>query len=255
MPKQSTWEDVLVELDVVDSTNNYAMRCISEGLAGHGWAVRANYQTAGRGQLGHKWESDEGKNIMCSLVLDMQGHELLRQFVLNACFCSALTATLRTITGLEAVYIKWPNDIYWKGRKLGGILIENQIRGAGWTHAILGFGLNVNQTQFQSTESGVSIQEITGASMDVSVLTRHLLNNIKNYLLTFLNGSSEGLTLYNNMLGRRGESLSFYWNNTLFRGILQGVGNDGRIQLDIGGTPHFFKHKEITWSETAWAIE
>lgn len=255
MPKQSTWEDVLVELDVVDSTNNYAMQCISEGLAGHGWAVRADYQTAGRGQFGHNWESAGGKNILCSLVLDMSGHDLRRQFVLNACFCSALTATLRTIPGLDEVCIKWPNDIYFKGRKLGGILIENQIRGAVWTHAILGFGINVNQTHFQSTESGVSIQEITGHSMVISDLLSHLLNNIKNHLLSFLAGSSEGLSLYNSMLGRHGESLSFYWNNSLFRGILQGVGDDGRIQLDIGGTPHFFKHKEITWSETAWTIE
>lgn len=255
MQKQATWEEKLTELDVVDSTNNYAIARVSEGLAGHGWAVRANYQTAGKGQLGHNWESEKGKNILCSLVLDMLGHDLRRQFVLNACFCSAIIATLRAIPGLEGIYIKWPNDIYFKGKKLGGILIENQIRGSIWTHAILGFGLNVNQTHFQSTESGVSIQEITGASMDVSILTKHLLNNIKNHVQGFLSGSSEGLALYNSFLGRQGESISFYWNNTLFRGILQGVGKDGRIQLDIAGTPHFFKHKEITWSETAWAIE
>lgn len=254
MPIQTTWEDVLVELDVVDSTNNYAITCISEGLAGHGWAVRANYQTAGRGQLGHNWESDKGKNILCSLVLDMLGHDLRRQFVLNACFCSAIIATLRAMPGLEEVYIKWPNDIYYKGKKLGGILIENQIRGAIWTHAILGFGLNVNQTHFQSTDTGHSICEITGQIMDVTALTKHLLNNIKNHLQGFLSGSSEGLVLYNRFLGRQGESISFYWHNTLFRGILQGVGDDGRIQLDISGTPHFFKHKEITWSETAWVI-
>jgi BirA family biotin operon repressor/biotin-[acetyl-CoA-carboxylase] ligase len=254
MPKQSTWEDVLVELDVVDSTNNYAIKCISEGLAGHGWAVRANFQTAGRGQLGHNWESDKGKNILCSLVLDMLGHDLRRQFVLNACLCSAIIATLRAMPGLEEVYIKWPNDIYYRGKKLGGILIENQIRGAIWTHAILGFGINVNQTHFQSTENGISIQEISGHPMALSDLTRHLLNNIKNHLKSFLEGSSEGLVLYNSLLGRRGEALSFYWNNTLFRGILQGVGDDGRIQLDISGSPHFFMHKEITWSESAWMV-
>lgn len=252
MQKQSTWGEKLVEVDVVDSTNNYAMRCISEGLADHGWAVRANYQTAGRGQWGNSWESAKSDNILCSLVLYMESTDLLRQFVLNTTFCSALVEALRELPGLETLYIKWPNDLYWQGKKLGGILIENQIRGSHWGHAILGWGINVNQTHFHGMDKACSIRTITNQSYEVSALTRRVLNKIQKPLEAFIEGDMSGLLHYNKLLGRRNEMVQFYWNEQLCSGVIQGVEADGQIAITIDGVLHFFKHKEITWHETTW---
>lgn len=246
------WNGTLVELDEVDSTNNYAMRAISAGMAEHGWAVRANFQTAGRGQMGNEWVSPRGENILCSVVLSLLGQDLRRQFVLNATLCSAITGFLREICQTDDIYIKWPNDIYWAGKKLGGILIENQIRGAHWTHAILGFGLNVNQTHFHDLQKACSVYGICGQHFDCSSLTRDLLNKIKNSLDPFFEGSSVGLEQYNALLKHRGTALGFNWNNQSISGILQGVGDDGCIQLRIDEHVHHFKHKDISWNESAW---
>ncbi|MGI9192660.1 MAG: biotin--[acetyl-CoA-carboxylase] ligase [Chitinophagaceae bacterium] len=252
MTTQPYWNGTLVELDEIDSTNNYAIRCISEGMAEHGWAVRANYQTAGRGQMGNVWESPPAENLLCSVVLAMHGQDLRGQFVLNATLCSAITAVLRETCHTEDIYIKWPNDIYFEGKKLGGILIENQIRGASWTHAILGFGINVNQTHFHAEQNACSLYEISGRTWPINALTHNLLNKIKIAVEAFLKGRSEGMALYHRFMKHRHTEMEFIWNNAPFRGILQGVGEDGCIQLDVDGTPHFFKHKEITWSDSAW---
>jgi BirA family biotin operon repressor/biotin-[acetyl-CoA-carboxylase] ligase len=252
MQKQPTWGERLTELDEVDSTNNYAIARISEGLADHGWSVRANFQRAGRGQWGNSWEAEQGANILCSLVLQVGDSPLMRQFVLNTTFCAALAGALREIAGLESLYIKWPNDLYIQGKKIGGILIENQIRGSQWTYAILGWGINVNQTQFHGLEKAASIFTITQQKHDVVGLTRWLLNKIQKPLEEFINGSDSGLAHYNTLLGKRNELVHFMWNEQWHSGILQEVMADGRIAISIRGELHLFKHKEIAWHETTW---
>lgn len=252
MQKQPTWEEKLTELDDVDSTNNYAIARISEGLADHGWSVRANFQTAGRGQWGNLWAAEHGANILCSLVLHMADTPLMRQFVLNTTFCAALAGALREMPGLETLYIKWPNDLYIHGKKIGGILIENQIRGSQWAYAILGWGINVNQTQFHGLEKAASIYTITQQKNDVSVLTRKLLNKIQNPLEAFIGGNDNGLAHYNNLLGKRNELVRFIWKEQLHSGIIQGVMANGQLAISIKGELHLFKHKEIAWHETTW---
>lgn len=252
MQKQSTWGEMLVELDVVDSTNNYAVKRISEGLAENGWSVRANYQTEGRGQMGNTWLAASGENILCSTVLCMGGADLGRQFILNTTFCVALAEALRELPGMETLYIKWPNDLFLNGKKLGGILIENQIRGSQWTYAILGWGINVNQTQFHNIEKASSISEVSGVQYDVSALCRELLNKIQTPLERFLQGDDSGLERYNSLLGKRNERVEFIWQEQVCSGILEGVRATGELAIKMANETRLFKHKEIIWQNTAW---
>ena len=75
----------------------------------------------------------------------------------------------------EETKIKKPNDIYWRDRKAGGILIENIVRGTDWTWTVIGIGLNINQTQF-SNEAGnpVSLKQITGKDWDIKTMQKKL---------------------------------------------------------------------------------
>ena len=129
MLRNSVIGEVLIELLEIDSTNNYAMRLINEGMAEHGMTIRADYQTEGRGQQGKNWLSEESKNLLFTTILDTTGFSIQKQFILNTFTCLSVAEFLMTNIGLREVSIKWPNDIYAENKKIAGILIENIIRG------------------------------------------------------------------------------------------------------------------------------
>jgi BirA family biotin operon repressor/biotin-[acetyl-CoA-carboxylase] ligase len=108
--------------------------------------VVAEVQTAGRGQRGNRWSSRGGENLTFSQLFVPAGLPAESQFYLSKALSLALVGTLGDF-GLTAE-IKWPNDIYVVGRKIAGLLIENDLMGASIRRSILGVGLNVNQTRF-----------------------------------------------------------------------------------------------------------
>ena len=110
-----------IELQSVDSTNNYARSLIHEGLAQHGTAIFAYEQVAGKGQHGKVWISEKDANIILSMVLRPQPLLLTQQFMLSACMAVAVHDFFMKYAG-EATKIKWPNDLYWQDRKAGGVL-------------------------------------------------------------------------------------------------------------------------------------
>ena len=142
------------------------------------------FQTAGRGQAGNGWESEEGKNLLCSILLPPRKD----LFYLNVLVSVAVHKVIRSLlferSGLlslsEAVSIKWPNDIYWQDKKVAGILVENAILGSEVTYSIAGIGLNVNQTIFVSNAPNpVSLKQISGKETDIDALMQALMTQIE----------------------------------------------------------------------------
>ncbi len=105
-------------------------------LGAHGDVFAADYQSAGRGRIGHKWVSPPGVNLMCSIVLDVEGIDLLRASTLPL----AVGLAVRRVTG---GLLKWPNDILVDGRKIAGILCERH-----GDRVVCGIGVNVNVESF-----------------------------------------------------------------------------------------------------------
>ena len=145
--------------------------------------LRAGYQTAGRGQTGNGWESEEGKNLLCSVLIPTR-ENLFEQNVLVSV---AVHRTLESIrpqrSGLcalnEVLSIKWPNDIYWGDKKMAGILIENAIIGSEIRYSVAGIGLNINQTEWRSdAPNPVSLKQITGQTYDLDELMERLMTEI-----------------------------------------------------------------------------
>jgi BirA family biotin operon repressor/biotin-[acetyl-CoA-carboxylase] ligase len=163
-------DDLWIELDSVDSTNNYAMGLIHEGLAQHGLTIRTAHQTKGKGQRGKVWETEPGANLSFSIIMK-PNLPITQNFQLLAATALAVRDELETILGDETK-IKWPNDLYWRDRKTGGILIENVVRGSQWQWAVIGIGINVNQTKFEGLKNPVSIKQITGKETDVLQLAQ-----------------------------------------------------------------------------------
>ena len=116
-----------IEVQTVDSTNNYAFSRIHAALAQHGMILFAHEQTAGKGQRGKKWLSAPGLDIAMSILLKPAPLAVTEQFRLSACVAVSVHELFKKYAG-ENVTIKWPNDLYWKDRKAGGILIESVVR-------------------------------------------------------------------------------------------------------------------------------
>lgn len=116
----------LIILPVIDSTNNYAMGQATAGQAGHGTVYFALEQTAGKGQRGKTWLTTPGENIMMSVVIQPQALKTSQQFLLSAAIALGCYDFFKNYAG-EETRIKWPNDLYWRDRKAGGILIESRL--------------------------------------------------------------------------------------------------------------------------------
>ena len=166
-----------------DSTNRLLKDMIAsadtsaEALS-DGFYIVTDYQTAGRGQVGNHWESKDGENLLVSILIRPQGLEVSKQFrlsmIASLSVVEALNGILLPYTGSKTaapipLTIKWPNDIYYKEKKLGGILIENRLSGKEVSDCIFGLGLNINQTVFESdAPNPISLKQITGREEGVS---------------------------------------------------------------------------------------
>ncbi len=123
----------------VDSTNERAREWALEGA--RPWSVvLAEAQRAGRGRAGRRWVSEAGRGLWFSLVVP-QRRGALELMPLRTCV--AVLDVLGGLLGLRDVGLKWPNDLWWQDRKLGGILCEKQVRGSDAGGAIVGVGLNL----------------------------------------------------------------------------------------------------------------
>lgn len=130
----------LIELQSVDSTNNYARSLLQEsfltdrqGQALHGTAIFAHEQVAGKGQRGKTWTTEKSANIILSIIVHPRtlsagfNDPLTGTFQFTACVAVTLHEFFAKYAGPQPTSIKWPNDLYWQDRKAGGILIESRV--------------------------------------------------------------------------------------------------------------------------------
>ena len=186
-----------IELASIDSTNIYAMDLVHKGLALSGSCYTADFQTAGKGQHGRVWESEKGQNLLSSYVLELKQLKTGKiwtpadQIGFSAAIAIGARAFFAAFAG-EQTKIKKPNDIYFRDRKAGGILIENLVRGKEWTWAVIGIGMNINQSSFSSaavnsvSSNPISLQEITNLNWDIKQMQQHLNEALTNAIQDWL---------------------------------------------------------------------
>ena len=151
----------IIRLEETDSTNRYLKQLVREERPEEGSLVIADYQTEGRGQMGNSWYSGRGDNLLFSLLIYPRQLPANESFILSRVTSLALKNLLDSFT--DDIRIKWPNDIYWKDKKIAGILIENDIQGKEIDNTVIGIGLNVNQQIFPvDLANPVSLRQITG---------------------------------------------------------------------------------------------
>jgi len=238
----------LIELDSVDSTNNFARNLLVGARPVEGTVVVAREQYAGRGQMGSTWSTEPGKNLTMSVILYPDFLEPDKQFFLNMAVALAVKDFCESVTGDE-IKIKWPNDIYYRGKKLGGILIENVISGTTIGSSIVGIGLNVNQTEFDpQLPNPVSIKQIRPGNYNVSELLGDLCHCLEKYYLQLrqlhFNFLDKGYTV---ALYRYQQTHECRKGEQIIRGEIEGVTKEGKLIIQSNGKELRFGFKEVEY--------
>lgn len=174
----------------LDSTNDAAFLMGEQG-AKEGVCVFAEYQKKGRGRLGRQWVSPKHRNIILSVLLRPA---LIPQEVSKltlACVVSVIRAIQKT-TG-KTLGIKWPNDIYYEGKKVGGILTEMSAESDRINFIVVGIGINVNSSVSELPETAISLKEIAGHEINRIEFAQLLLTELESDYLRLKNGQFDSL--------------------------------------------------------------
>ena len=227
----------------VSSTNDLAR----EEQFAHGDLLWAERQTAGRGQRGHTWLSEEEVNLTFSLVVEPRFLPAKEQFLLSAATAVALCDCL-TRYGIEA-RIKWTNDIYVEDRKIVGILIEHFYAGATLRRTVIGIGLNVNQEQFDHSLPNPTSMLLEGEKRydREEVLRTFYACFMARYRQVEQGDAEAVLGEYHRLIYRLGEEQLFRLpNGEELTATIEGIESDGALRLlHAGGKRHSYHFKEI----------
>ena len=236
-----------LELIEIASTNSYAIEMIQANLAEHGTTYFAHSQTAGKGQRGKQWLTEPGSNIIISCVIDTSFLTINHQFSFSVCVALACKDFLTRHAGEETA-IKWPNDIYWRDRKAAGLLIETIIRGQEWQWAVVGIGMNINQTTFPTElKKPVSLKQITGKSFDAVTLSKELCACLEARYQQLKQGNyTKQLEEYNRHLFRLNEKVLLRKGNITFEANIKGVNEYGELLVD-NALQDSFSFGEVAW--------
>ena len=231
------WE--IIHIAETDSTNRWLKNSVHDNSQETLKVVWADYQTAGRGQGSNHWESERGKNLTFSISLHRENIPANRQFCISMAVSLAICEALGQHIG--DLSIKWPNDIYWRNGKIGGILIENTLHGALIRDSIIGVGINVNQRTFHSdAPNPVSIWQIAEQETDCEQLLHGILHCMNNYL------GKEVKSAYCAMLYRRKGFHPYYDHQGTFMAEIADVEDDGHLLLrDDSGLLRRYAFKEV----------
>ncbi len=215
----------------IDSTNAEVARRFKAETREKEIIITAEYQTIGRGRSTNRWYSDAAKNLLMSWGCHPEFLSVSDQFKLSKAVSLALCGLLDDNNIVSS--IKWPNDIYVSGKKIAGILIENQLMGGSIRSSIIGIGLNVNQVEFPP-EAGfpVSMKLLTGRDMEVPSLADGLLVKMRAAVDALKSDLFSLDGAYHSRLYKLGEECLFSVNGNEFSGKIRGVDDSGQLVLE-----------------------
>ena len=233
----------IVHINETDSTNRWLRERQWENasVGMEDMVVWTDYQTAGKGQGTNSWESERGKNLLFSILYHPEGIPANWQFVISMAISLAIADALGEQIG--DISIKWPNDIYWRNGKIGGILIENRLSGQIIRDSIIGVGINVNQQQFHSdAPNPVSLWQIHGQETDREALLQGILDRFSLYI------QQDIKERYKAILYRRKGFHPYSDKEGTFMATIEDVEDDGHLLLsDESGKERRYAFKEVSF--------
>lgn len=242
----------VITLPSLESTNSY----LKEGRLGFsdGIVLRATEQLAGRGRGARVWQSTPEKDLMCSVMISLEGLEVEKWSLLTLLAGVSLSEALSDL-GCENS-IKWPNDIVCQKSKLAGILTE-VVKNEGVSYAIVGLGLNINSRAQKYDIGGfkaISMKEACMQDFDIEEVLEHFLKrlglNLAEMWQNSENKTVKMLEILRTRLYGMGKKVSFVgYKEKLSHGTIAGVDSLGQLIFNVAGENQFLNSGEISWAE------
>lgn len=222
----------IIKLNAIDSTNDFLKVLSRNQSVDNFTTVVAQKQTNGKGQMGAVWQSEEGKNLIMSVLVKDVLQNVDEIFHLNVAVALSVIQVLE-VFNIPNLSVKWPNDIMSDQKKICGILIENSIKSDTNVESIIGIGLNVNQLKFDNLPKASSMAVICEKEFDLDSILDLIIFQIKKNCSWILSHQSDKLWQeYHKKLFKINVPMAFedVFQNK-FMGIIQGVLTDGRLQV------------------------
>ena len=236
----------IIPYENLTSTNTEAVLLLKKNNIPEGTVIHTEYQTAGRGQHGNRWESEKGKNLLISIILYPGSVKSEEQFLISMTISLGICDFVDRY--LEGSKVKWPNDIYFKDDKIAGILIENSLMGDTIESSVAGIGLNINQENFPGEiRNPVSLRMITGREYEREICLKNLLCDLdKRYKLLLYGDRRKIRDEYVNRLYWFNELHEYMAGKTIFKGRISDVSVSGILSIiDEKGKILKFSFKEV----------
>jgi len=237
----------IIKLNAIDSTNSYLKQLVRETKVLDETVVIAESQLKGRGQMGNKWQSETGQSLTFSMLKCFQNLKGDEQFMISMAVSLSIAEALDALN-IPNTSIKWPNDILSDNKKIGGILIENVLEGSNIKYAIIGIGINVNESSFNNLPQASSLKLQSGITFNLEEVFHNTINKVLKKLQNI--STKEFLSLknrYENRLFRKGR-ISVFENleGDRFNGIIKGVSNIGELVVETeNGSNQYFQMKQV----------
>lgn len=221
----------------IDSTNDFCKVNSSELI--DGTLVLAETQTNGKGRFQREWFSPKGTGLFCSLFLKPNLH-LYDISKVTSIICAAIAKTLIKMN--IPILVKWPNDIYLNGKKLGGILTEMRGDMDQINYLIIGFGLNINQLNNDFPEElqevAISLRSCFNKKFNREEILNSVLNNFEYFykLLTCDSKCQEAFDIIKNNSYVLHKEVQIIRGNNKITGTVIGLGENGELILDTNGS-------------------
>ncbi|CAM3449372.1 putative biotin--[acetyl-CoA-carboxylase] ligase [Flavobacterium longum] len=236
----------LVKLGATTSTNDFLKELSQNPATENFTVVTAESQSAGRGQMGTTWMSEEGKNLMFSVLVKDFASDASQLFTLNVAVALAVCEVVEK-HDIESVSIKWPNDIMSADKKIGGILIENSFKPNGEIVSVVGIGLNVNQQDFSALPKAASLHTVSGRTFNRDELREGIVERIIRNVHFIAEHADVLWKAYHEKLFKVGVPAAFERaDGHRFMGMIKSVTRDGKLELQLeDDSRKLFNIKEI----------
>ncbi len=247
----------ILTLSQIGSTNHYAHQLIEQDTVEHGLCITALEQNLGKGQRGNTWYGGlPNEQLAASIIIKHSGSDVQHLFILNMAVALAVRELICQWLPTNLVHIKWSNDILVSNKKIGGILIENIIRGNHLSYSVIGIGLNINNKKFpEFLPLATSIWQHTQVDNSIKTITEFLLIHLNYYLQMAMHNPEKVIEFYNEHLYMMHQSAKFLKQQNIIDAIITGVNADGLLSLKLNGEVKnygFGEIKQIIYSKESY---
>ena len=236
--------------ETLDSTNNCVKALANAGLD-EGLIVVSEYQSAGRGRLGRTWESEEGKNVLFSLLL-RPPETIAALNLLTFYIAVGISDAICSVTGLN-IECKWPNDLTIGGKKFCGILLEASSQQTLTEFVVAGIGINVNQTSFGDELQGkvTSLIQHCEKELDRAALLQECIRCLeKRYLRLPVDGFEDILETWKSRCTMFNKPIRVDHHGTTINGSVKRLDSDGALVVVSEGKEIRLLAGDVTVIET-----